>query len=218
MSKKNLFILVLVVSVVGFVSCDLTTSYGDEYSFYLTEVSTSGSVGGLSVDYIELYNSTDEDIDLTGYYFGDSEDITECYVVESSLRVNEWSSVTSEWTSADDTDTEATIIPSNSYLIVLFSNDFAISDAVSKTDLVTWIDKESETQTVEDEFADIIYLTVPAGLKDSKAEGVYIYDSEGNQATNAFTYTANEQEDNKVFLYMDSAWTQGTASPGSSNE
>jgi len=71
---------------------------------------------------------------------------------------------------------------------------------------------------VQEEFSGLIYLTVPAGLKDSKAEGVYIYDSEGTQVTNSFTYEANEQEEENVFLYIDSEWTQGTPSPGSANE
>jgi hypothetical protein len=217
MYKKKYLILVLLVSIGFLIGCDSTISDDFEYSFNLTEVSTSGSVGGLSVDYIELYNNTDEDIDLTGYYFGDSEGYSDCHQVTSTLSINEWDSTNSQWT-GDNTTSESVVIPANDYLIILFSNDFEIDDEMSKTELVTWIDEDSETQTVDDEFANIEYLTVPEGLKASKAEGVYIYDSEGSQATNSFTYEADEQEDDTVFLYEDDAWTQGTASPGKAND
>ena len=217
MGKNKYFILILLISFGFLVGCDSSTSYDFGYSFDLTEVSTSGSVGGLSVDYIELHNTTDEDIDLTGYYFGDSEGASECHQVESTLSINEWDSDNSVWTAANTTD-ESTVIPANGYLIVLFSNDFAIDDSMSKTELVSWIDEDSETQTVDTEFANIEYLTVPEGLKASKAEGVYIYDSEESQATNSFTYDADEQGDDTVFLYDGDVWTQGTASPGEANE
>lgn len=217
MFKKKYLIIVLFISVGFLIGCDSTISDDFEYSFNLTEVSTSGSVGGLSVDYIELHNNTDEDIDLTGYYFGDSEEYSECHEVTSSLSINEWDSVNSQWTSTNTTS-ESVVIPADGYLIILFSNDFAIDDAMSKTELVTWIDEDLDTQTVDDEFANIEYLTVPEGLKASKAEGVYIYDSVGVQATNFFTYEADEQEDDTVFLYEDESWTQGTASPGVAND
>jgi len=216
MLKKKYFIIVIVVCVLFLFSCDLDVSYDDGYSFYLTEVSTSGSVGGLSVDYIELYNSTDEDIDLTGYYFGDSEDIEDCYLVGSNLSTNEWDSDATDWTTTTTT-TETTVIPANGYLIILFSNDFAITDAVSKTILETWTDGE-DTQTVEASFAGNEYLTIPAGLKASKAEGVYIYDGEESEVTNSFTYEEDEQGNDTVFLYEDGTWSQGTASPGEANE
>lgn len=214
MIKKNYLIAGLLSSACILSGCDLTTSYDLGYSFYLTEVSTSGSVGGLSVDYIELYNATDEEIDLSGYYFGDEEDLEECHEVESTLYLNEWGG--SDWAYTDTAD-EVPKIPANGYLIILYSNDFAIQDDMSVTDLVSWVDGDSD-QTVDDEFENIEYLTVPEGLKVSKAEGVYIYDSEGSQATNSFSYTADEQGDDTVFLYEDGEWTQGTASPGAAND
>ncbi len=217
MLRKRYFVLVLLVCSLVLFSCDLINDTDSGYSFYLTEVSTSGSIGGLSVDYIELYNPTDEDIDLTGYFFGDSEGVTEGYEVTSTLNINEWDSVDSEWTSTN-TSNDTYVIPANNYLIILYSNDFAITDAISETHLVTWVDEDSETQSVDAGFDDLEYLTVPEGLKGSKSEGVYIYDSEGSQMTNSFTYTADDQGDGTVFLYLDNEWTQGIPSPGVANE
>lgn len=218
MMKSKYFVLTVIASVFLLFGCDLTLSY--DYSFYITEVSTSSSVGGLSVDYIELYNVTDEDIDLSGYYFGDSEGIDDCHQVTLPLSINQWDSETSQWIS-DTTTTDAPTIPANGYLIVLYSNDFAIDDEMSITQLVTWTEEdedEVETHTVDDEYSNINYLTVPEGLKDSKAEGVYIYNSVGEQATTFFTYEADEQGDDTVFLYIDGEWTQGSASAGEANE
>lgn len=220
MVKRKGFVIAIIVSFFVLFSCDLTSSYEYEYSFYITEVSTSSSIGGLSVDYIELYNVTDEDIDLTGYYFGDSEGISECYELTSTLSLNQWDSDNSQWYS-DTTTSDSVVIPSNGYLIILYSNDFAIDDEMSMTELVTWTDGEGEdleTHTVDDEYSSIEYLTVPEGLKDSKAEGVYIYNSDEEQATTFFTYEEDEQGEDTVFLYIDGEWTQGSASPGEANE
>lgn len=217
MIRRYSEILVLVVSVLLFFSCDLITDDDSGYDFYLTEVSTSGSVGGLSVDYIELYNPNDEEIDLTGYYFGDSEGVSACHEVILPLSLNQWDSDNSEWTSTGtSTSDESYKIPANGYLIILFSNDFMIDDAVSNTLLISWIE-DSVDQTVAAAFADTEYLTVPEGLKAGKAEAVYIYDPDGAQAANSFTYTADEQEEDTVFLYDDGLWEQGNPSPGESN-
>ena len=220
MTKRKCCIIAIVVSVFILIGCELDYSYDYEYSFYITEVSTSSSVGGLSVDYIELYNVTDEDIDLSGYYFGDSEGVDECHEVTSTLSINQWDSDTSQWYS-DSTTSDLPVIPANGYLIVLYSNDFEIDEEMSITELETWSDGEGddiEIHTVDDEYSEIQYLTVPEGLKDSKAEGVYIYNSDGEQATTFFTYEEDEQEDDSVFLYIDGEWTQGSASPGEANE
>ncbi|MGD1823047.1 MAG: lamin tail domain-containing protein [Pleomorphochaeta sp.] len=214
--KKIKYLFVSIICMIILFGCELSTGFDLGYSFYITEVSTSGSVGGLSVDYVELYNNTDEDIDLTGYYFGDSEGYSNCYEVKSTLSLNEWDSTNLEWVSTTTTDSSV-IIKANDYLLILYSNDFKIVDEISMTELVTWED-DGETQTVDDEFSNIEYLTIPEGLKGSKAEGVYIYDSEGNEVTNTFTYEADEQEDDQVFLYIDGEWEQGEASPGEANE
>jgi len=216
MRLQKILMLALVSGILVVSGCDLFVDSDTDYSFYITEVSTSGSVGGLSVDYIELYNPNEEDIDLTGYYFGDSEDLSDCYEVSSSLTINEWDSVEETWT-VGSSSTETISIPAEGYRIILYSNDFAVTDEISLTNLVSWID-DDEVQSVDDQFSGIEYLTVPAGLKDSKAEGVYIYDADGNQATEFFTYEADEQGEDTVFLYEDGEWTQGTASPGSSGE
>lgn len=222
---KIFFLISVMLATAGFFAgCDGSSN---TYSFYLTEVSTSGDVGGLTVDYIELYNSTDEDIDLTGYNFGDSEDPEDHYAVTSSVTVNEWSTttdsegvVTGEWVSGDtEIAGSSAVIPAGGYLIILFSNDFEIDDAVSKTTLPeSWIDGD-EIVTVGAGFSGETYLTIPAGLKGSKAEGVYMYKTDGiTQATGIFTYEADEQEDDKVFLYDGSSWSQGDPSPGAANE
>lgn len=216
MLKKIYLFLFLIVSSFVLFSCDIASVFDLEDSFLLTEVSTSGSIGGLSVDYIELQNQTDEDITLTGYYFGDSEDVDDCYEISMTFDVNEWDDSNSEWVSTKSSS-EAPVIPANGYLIILFSNDFAIDEVVSFTELETWYD-DGEEQTVDDEFSNITYLTVPAGLKDSKAEGVYIFDEDKTQVANTFTYEADEQGEDTVFLYINSSWTQGVASPGALNE
>ncbi len=220
MLKKMFMIVVIAGTACFFAACDDSGS-SVTYPFYLTEVSTSGSVGGLTVDYIELYNSTNEDVDVTGYYFGDSEDAEDHYAVTSSAAVNVWNATDSAW-EGDAESTEAVgdtaVIPAGSYLIILFSDDFAIDNAVSKTTLPeSWIDDE-ETAAVDTGFVGETYLTIPAGLKGSKAEGVYIYKSDGTtKATTFFTYEEDEQEDGKVFLYNGSSWSQGDPSPGAAN-
>jgi len=217
---KKIFLIMVISATAGIcASCDGSS----KYSFYLTEVSTSGDVGGLTVDYIELYNSTDENIDLTGYYFGDQEDPDHHYAVTSTVSVNEWNATNSEWESDTETTVavgNAAIIPAGGYLIILFSNDFEIDDAVSKTTLESWID--GETYLVGDAYSGETYLTIPEGLKGSNPdgdEGVYIYKTDGTtKATTFFTYEADEQEDDKVFLYVGSGWSQGNPSPGAANE
>jgi|GEM_PF-2949651 len=224
MLKKMFLIVVIAGIAVYFTACDNSGS-SVTYPFYLTEVSTSGDIGGLTFDYIELYNSTDEDIDLTGYYFGDKEDTDDAHEVSSTVSVNVWSAANSAWegdTGTTETVGDAAVIPAGGYLIVLFTNDLEIDDAVSKTTLpASWIESDDDgdiTHTVGADFAGSTYLTIPEGLKGSKAEGVYIYKADGTtKATEFFSYEVDEQEDGKVFLYDRSCWSQGEPSPGAVN-
>ena len=203
---KKIFFIVMITATAGFIAgCDGSSSGSDTIPFLLTEVSTIGSIGGLSIDYIELYNSTDEDIDLTGYYFGDSEYETEdesetiedyCHVIPSTFSVNEWDTttvtgteITGSWVEGTTVNEEAAIIPAGGYLIILFTNDLAIDNAVSKTLLpASWNEFEDDgtgitENTVDADFSGNTYLTIPEGLKNSKAEGVYIYKPGESMAT-----------------------------------